>query len=67
MRVTVRENNIEQALRTLKKKMQREGILRDMKKLAAYEKPSERKVREHAESVRRAKKSERKRLEQDGF
>ena len=44
--VTVRDNNIDQALKFLKKKMQREGIFREMKLRTAYEKPSERRVRE---------------------
>ena len=67
MQVSVRDNNVDQALRALKKKMQREGIFREMKLRRAYEKPSERKTREKAEAVRRARKLERKRLEREGF
>lgn len=67
MQVLVRDNNIEQALRALKKKMQREGIFREMKLRRNYEKPSERKARERAESVRRQRKVERKRKEREGF
>ncbi|MFQ5764735.1 MAG: 30S ribosomal protein S21 [Rhodospirillales bacterium] len=67
MQVTVRDNNVDQALKALKKKMQREGIFREMKLRRAYEKPSERKAREKAEAVRRARKLERKRLEREGF
>lgn len=67
MQVTVRDNNIDQALRALKKKMQREGIFREMKLRRNYEKPSERKAREKAESVRRQRKVERKRKEREGF
>ncbi|MCF8496762.1 MAG: 30S ribosomal protein S21 [Alphaproteobacteria bacterium] len=59
--VNVRENNVEQALRVLKKKMQREGLFREMKIRRNYEKPSERRVREKSESVRRWRKMERKR------
>lgn len=59
--VSVRDNNVEQALRVLKKKMQREGIFREMKLRKDYEKPSEKKKREKAESVRRCRKMERKR------
>ena len=51
MYVSVRDNNVDQALRVLKKKMQREGIFREMKNRRAYEKPSERKAREMAEST----------------
>ena len=67
MQVTVRDNNIDQALKVLKKKMQREGIFREMKLRRSYEKPSERKTREKAEAIRRARKLERKRMEREGF
>jgi small subunit ribosomal protein S21 len=67
VQVVVRDNNVDQALKVLKKKMQREGVFREMKLRRAYEKPSERKAREKAEAVRRARKLERKRLEREGF
>lgn len=57
--VTVRDNNVEQALRVLKKKMQREGIFREMKNRRHYEKPSEKRVREQSESRRRFHKTQR--------
>lgn len=63
--VSVRDNNVEQALRALKKKMQREGLFREMKLRKNYEKPSERKAREKSESVRRWRKLERKRRERE--
>ena len=66
-RFCVRDNNVDQALKALKKKMQREGIFREMKLRRHYEKPSERRAREAAEAVRRARKMERKRLEREGF
>ncbi len=65
--VIVRDNNVDQALRALKKKMQREGIFREMKLRRAYEKPSEKKAREKAEAIRRARKLARKRMEREGF
>ena len=65
--VTVRDNNVDQALKALKKKMQREGVFREMKLRRTYEKPSERKARERAEAVRRHRKLLRKRLEREGF
>jgi small subunit ribosomal protein S21 len=65
--VLVRDNNVDQALKALKKKMQREGIFREMKLRRHFEKPSERKARESAEAVRRARKMERKRIEREGF
>ena len=60
MQVLVRDNNVDQALRVLKKKMQREGVFREMKLRRHYEKPSEKRTREKAEAVRRARKLERK-------
>src|SRR5262245_29783830 len=54
LQVFVRDNNVDQALRVLKKKMQREGVFREMKRRKAYEKPSERKTREKGEAIRRA-------------
>jgi small subunit ribosomal protein S21 len=67
MYVSVRDNNVDQALRVLKKKMQREGMFREMKNRRAYEKPSERKAREMAESTRRVRKLMRKRLERERY
>jgi small subunit ribosomal protein S21 len=67
VQVLVRDNNVDQALRALKKKLQREGVFREMKLRRAYEKPSERKAREKSESVRRQRKVERKRKEREGF
>lgn len=67
VQVVVRDNNVDQALKALKKKMQREGVFREMKLRRNFEKPSEKKAREKAEAVRRARKLERKRLERDGF
>ncbi len=63
----MRENNVDQALKALKKKMQREGVFREMKLRKSYEKPSEKRAREKSEAVRRARKLERKRIERDGF
>jgi len=67
VQVHVRDNNVDQALRALKKKMQREGIFREMKLRRHYEKPSERRVRMKAEAVRRARKLLRKRLDREGY
>ena len=53
VQIFVRDNNVDQALKALKKKMQREGIYREMKMRKHYEKPSERRVREAGEAVRR--------------
>lgn len=67
MQVIVRDNNVDQALKVLKKKLQREGVLRELKQRRAYEKPSERKAREHAEAVRRTKKAARKLAQREGL
>jgi small subunit ribosomal protein S21 len=67
VQVLVRDNNVDQALKALKKKMQREGIFREMKLRGHYEKPSERRAREKAEAVRRARKLARKKLQREGL
>jgi small subunit ribosomal protein S21 len=67
LQVLVRDNNVEQALRVLKKKLQREGVFREMKARRAYEKPSERKAREKAEAVRRTRKAARKLAVREGL
>lgn len=67
MQVLVRENNVDQALRVLKKKLQREGVFREMKARRAYEKPSERRAREKAEAIRRSRKLARKQAQREGI
>jgi small subunit ribosomal protein S21 len=67
VQVVVRDNNVEQALRALKKKMQREGVFREMKLRRNYEKPSERRAREKAEAVRRYRKLMRKRMDRECY
>jgi small subunit ribosomal protein S21 len=67
LQVLVRDNNVDQALRVLKKKMQREGVFREMKRRRSYEKPSEKKTREKAEAVRRARKLARKQAVREGL
>ncbi len=67
MQVYVRDNDVSAALRILKKKMQREGLFREMKRRRAYEKPSERKARELADAIRRTRKALRKRMEREGY
>jgi small subunit ribosomal protein S21 len=67
VQVLVRDNNVEQALRVLKKKMQREGLFREMKQRRAYEKPSEKRTREAAEAIRRARKLARKKAQHEGL
>jgi small subunit ribosomal protein S21 len=66
VQIFVRDNNVDQALKALKKKMQREGSFREMKRHVHYEKPSEKRARQQAEAVRRARKLARKRIQREG-
>ena len=66
MQVSVRDNNVDQAYKVLKKKLQREGVFREMKLRGHYEKPSEKRAREQAESVRRVRKLVRKAAQREG-
>ena len=67
MQIFVRNNNVDQALRVLKKRMQREGIFREMKRRRFYEKPSEKTAREKSEATRRARKLARKQAQREGL
>ena len=67
MQVSVRDNNVDQALRALKKQLQREGVFREMKRKQHFEKPSEKKAREKAEVIRRARKLARKKAQREGM
>jgi small subunit ribosomal protein S21 len=67
VQVIVRDNNVDQAIKVLKKKLQREGLFREMKLRDHYEKPSERRARERAEAIRRARKLARKRAQREGL
>lgn len=67
MQVFVRDNNVDQALRILKKKMQREGVFREIRRKHFYEKPSEKATREKADVVRRSRKLARKQAIRDGL
>lgn len=65
MQVLVHDNDVNGALRALKRKLQREGMFRELKRRRAYEKPSERRNREKAQSVRRRRKALKKQLALD--
>jgi small subunit ribosomal protein S21 len=67
LQVLVRDNNVDQALRVLKKKMQREGVFREMKRRRFYEKPSEKATRERGDAIRRARKLARKQAQREGL
>ena len=61
IKIEVKDNNVDQALRILKRKLQREGFFKILKIKSNYEKPSERKKREKSENIRRSKKIQRMR------
>jgi len=65
--VFVRDNDVDQALRALKRRLQRESVFREMRRRKAYEKPSERKTREKTEAIRRARKAARKQAQREGL
>ncbi len=67
MQVFVRDNDVDYALRQLKRKLRREGVFRELKRRRAYEKPSERRARQKVESARRRRKALRKRLERERY
>ena len=67
MQIYVRDNNVEQALKVLKKRMQREGLFREMKRRRFYEKPSERAARGRSEAIRRIRKLKRKQAQREGL
>jgi small subunit ribosomal protein S21 len=67
LQIYVRDNNVDQALRVLKKRMQREGLFREMKRRRFYEKPSERAARERSEAIRRVRKLKRKQAQREGL
>ena len=61
--IVVRNNNVDQAMRVLKKKLQKEGVLREIKSRQYFEKPSAKRARKKAEGIKRYKRAEKKRLE----
>jgi len=67
VQVFVRDKEVNAAIRVLKKRIQREGTFREMKRCRSFEKPPERRVRERAEAVRRYRKAMRKRLGREGY
>ena len=56
IKIEVKDNNVEQALRILKRKLQRDGFFKIIKLKNTYEKPSEKKKRIKQENIKRAKK-----------
>jgi|TARA_B100001057_G_scaffold439370_1_gene472492 small subunit ribosomal protein S21 len=56
IKIDVKDNNVEQALRVLKRKLQRDGFFKIVKLRSNYEKPSEKKKRILQENIKRVKK-----------
>ena len=67
IKIDVRNGNLEQAMRVLKKKVLKEGIFRLAKEKSVYEKPSERKRRKKKEGIANFKKAQKKLILQRGF
>jgi small subunit ribosomal protein S21 len=65
LQVLVRDNNVDQALRFLKTKLQQEGVFREMRLREHCEKPSEKRAREKAEGIRRTRKLAQKKLNRE--
>ena len=63
--VRVFNNNVEKAIRVLKKKMLKDGIIKELKQRRYYEKPSEMRLRENKENIRRWRKAQRRRMERE--
>ena len=67
MLVQVRDNQVEKALRLLKKKLQKDGLLRELKQRQYFEKPSAKRKRKKAEGIKRYQRNERKKMERLGY
>ena len=67
IKIDVRNGNLEQAMRVLKKKCLKEGIFRLAKERSVYEKPSEKKRRKKKEGIANHKKNQRKLRLERGF
>ena len=65
--VTVKNGNVERAMRTLKKKLQKEGVLKDIKSRQHFEKPSAKKARKKAEGIKRYQRNLKKKMERLGY
>lgn len=63
--IRVFNNNVEKAIRVLKKKMLKDGIIRELKQRRYYEKPSEMKLRKQKENIRRWRKAQKRRMERE--
>tara|TARA_B100000029_G_C17565230_1_gene954812 strand:- start:2078 stop:2281 length:204 start_codon:yes stop_codon:yes gene_type:complete len=67
MQVVVKNDNVERAMRTLKKKLQKEGVLKELKQRQYFEKPSAKRARKKAEGIKRYQRNLRKQMERLGY
>ena len=67
MRVDVRNNNVDQALRVLKKKLLLDGLFNEIKEREHFVSKSGKRRRAKAAGIRRYKKEQKKRQEELGF
>lgn len=67
LEVTVRNNNVKTALRILKKKLEQDGVMMELRRRQFYEKPSEKRREAKKQSIRRTKKREKERLRDEDF
>ena len=65
--VTVKNGNVDRAMRTLKKKLQKEGLLKELKQRQLFEKPSAKKARKKAEGIKRYQRNLKKKMERLGY
>ena len=65
--VVVKNGNVERAMRTLKKKLQKEGLLKELKQRQYFEKPSAKKKKEKAEGIKRYQRNLKKKMERLGY
>ena len=67
MQVAVKNGNVERAMRTLKKKLQKEGLLKELKQKQYFEKPSAKRKRKKAEGIKRYQRALKKKQERLGY
>ena len=65
--VTVKNGNVDRAMRTLKKKLQKEGLLKELKQRQFFEKPSAKKARKKAEGIKIYQRNLKKKMERLGY
>ena len=67
MQIVVKNGNVERAMRTLKKKLQKEGLLKELKQKQYFEKPSAKRKRKKAEGIKRYQRALKKKQEKLGY